>query len=84
MTQIILVENKDQQFSCWGKIKNIFNEELFMARLSLFLVSLDWGTDIGSGIYHFSQGNWVQGTLTLFIVFFGGLLITINAMMRKR
>jgi len=73
--------------SYWNFVKDFlgsfFNalgdDEVLMARVALTLGTMDWTSDIGSGIYHFSRGNWEQGLLTIFIVVFGGILISVNA-----
>jgi hypothetical protein len=50
--------------------------ELFSIKLFLILFLVDWVIDLGSILYYFGTGRWIQGTLTSLVIFGSGFGIT--------
>jgi len=58
--------------------------EVKAACIGLLFVSLDWLTDIGTGIYHAVNGNTEQSLFTFGIVVGSGFLITLFYLIDRR
>jgi len=60
-----------------GPESESMDPEIKAALLGLIMVSFDWLSDIGTGLYHAAKGNIEESLLTFGIVFASGLLITL-------